>query len=157
MANITIVDQPLGRHMSGVHYFDLTNSRRFRFHMTGDAIVHRQRFERSRRRTIERFHGSMARLTSELGYSDVDAMGEKHMRGQAPHPLPRNFLSLLTEGFEFLYLRVLRVAARMTSQTKSRGRSPGDQIFFSALMATRAWNVLRDMRLVRKLDRLLDP
>ena len=125
--------------------------------MTGNAIVHRQRFERSRRRTIERFHEPVARLTSELGYSDVDAMGEKHMRRQAPHPLPGNFLSLLTIGFEFLDLRVFRVAARMTSQTKSRGRSASHEIFLSALMATGTGDVLRDMSLVRKLDGLLDP
>ena len=99
----------------------------------------------------------MARLASELGYSDVDAMREKHMRRQAPHPLPGNFLSLLAKGLEFLDLRVFRVAARMTSQTKSRGRSASHEIFFRALMATGAGNVLRDMSLVRELDGLRDP
>ena len=125
--------------------------------MTGDAIVHRQRFERSRRWTIERFHGSMARLASELGYSDVDAMREKHMGRQAPHPLPGNFLSLFTKGFEFFNLRVFRVTAHMASQTKSCGRSAGDEILFGALMAADAGDVLGDMSLVRKLDGLLDP
>ena len=124
--------------------------------MTGNAIVHRQRFERSRRRTIERFHGSVTRLAGELGRGDVDAMREKHMRRQAPHPLPGNFLSLLTIGFEFFDLWVFRVAARMTSQTKSRRRSPSHEIFLSALMATGAGNVLRDMSLVREFDGLLD-
>lgn len=124
--------------------------------MTGDAIVHRQRFERSRRRMIESFHGSMARLASELGYSDVDAMREEHMRRQAPHALPGNFLALLTIGFEFLYLRVFGIAAGMTSQTKSRGRSASREIFLRALMAPCASDFLFDMSLVWKLDRLLD-
>jgi len=45
----------------------------------------------------------------------------------------------------------------MTSQTKSRRRPAGDEIFLGALMATDAGDVLRDMSLVRKLDGLLDP
>jgi len=66
-------------------------------------------------------------------------------------------LSLLAKGFEFFYLRVFRVAAPMTSQTKGRGRPAGDEIFLGALMATDAGDVLLDMSLVRKLNGLLDP
>lgn len=125
--------------------------------MAGDAIFHRQRFERTRRRTIEGFHRSMTRLASELGDRDVDAMGEKHMRRQTPHPLPGNFLSLLAKGFELLDLGVFRVAAHVTSQTKRRGRPASREIFLRALMATGAGDILRDMSFVRKLDGLLDP
>ena len=125
--------------------------------MTGDAIVHRQRFERSRRRTIEGFHGSMARLASELSCRDVDAMREKYMRRQAPHPPPGNILSLLAKGFEFFDLRVFRVAARMASQTKRRRGPASREVFLGALMAADAGDVLRDMSLVRKLNRLFDP
>jgi len=79
------------------------------------------------------------------------------MRRQAPHPLPGNLLSLLAEGFEFFDLRVFRIAARMTSQTKRRGRPARHEIFLSALMAADTGDVLRDMSLVRKLNGLLDP
>ena len=124
--------------------------------MTGDAIVHRQRLERSWRRTIERFHGSMARLTGELDDCDVDAMGEKHVRRQAPHALPGNLLRLLAIGLEFLYLGIFGSAARMTSQTKNRGRPAGHEIFLSALVAACACHVSLDMWLMLKLDGLLD-
>ena len=99
----------------------------------------------------------MTGLAVELRDRHMDAMREKHMRRQAPHPLPGNFLSLLPKRLEFFYLRVFRVAARMTSQTKGGGRSPRHEIFLGALMATGAGNVLFDMSLVRKLDGLLDP
>ena len=79
------------------------------------------------------------------------------MGGQAPHPLPGNFLPLLAEGFEFFYLRVFRVAARMTRQAKRRGRPARHEIFLGTLMAADAGDVLRDMSLVRKLDGLLGP
>jgi len=79
------------------------------------------------------------------------------MGGQAPHPLPGNFLSLLAKGFEFLDLRVLRLAARVTGQAKRRGRPASDEIFLGALMAANTGDVLRDMSLVRKLDGLLGP
>jgi len=58
--------------------------------------------------------------------------------------------------FEFLDLRVFRVAARMTSQTKGRGRPASHEVFLGALMATCAGNLLLDVSLVRKLDGLLN-
>ncbi len=124
--------------------------------MTGDAIFHRQSFQRTRRRPIEGFHGSMARLARELGHTDVHSMGEKYMRRQAPHPLPGNILSLVAKGLELGNLGAFRVTAGMTGETQRRRRTPGDKIFFGALMATGAGNFLSDVSFVGKLDGLFD-
>ena len=78
------------------------------------------------------------------------------MRRQTPHPLPGNFLSLLAKGFELLDLGVFRVAARVTCQTKRRGRPASREIFLRPLVATGAGDLLRDMSFVRKLDGLLN-
>ena len=78
------------------------------------------------------------------------------MRRQAPHPLPGNILTLVAKGLELGNLRAFGVTAGVTGKTQRRRRSPGDAIFFSALMATGTGNFLRDMSFVRKLDWLLD-
>jgi len=78
------------------------------------------------------------------------------MRGQAPHPAPGNILSLVAKGLELGNLRAFGIAAGVTGETQRRRRTPGDEIFFGALMATGAGNFLRDVRFVRKLDGLLD-
>ena len=78
------------------------------------------------------------------------------MGRQAPHPLPGDFLSLLADGPELNNFHAFAITTGVTSETQRRRRAPGDQIFFGALMATGAGNFLRDMRLVRKLDGLLD-
>ena len=83
-------------------------------------------------------------------------MREKHMRWQAPHPLPGDVLSFVAKGLELGNLRAFGVTARVTGETQRRRRTAGDEIFFGALMATGAGNFLRDMGFMRKLDGLLD-
>lgn len=79
------------------------------------------------------------------------------MGWQAPHSPPGNFLSLVAKGSELNNLRAFGIATGMTSEAQRGWRAPGDAIFFRALMASRAGNFLRDVRLVRKLDGLFDP
>ena len=78
------------------------------------------------------------------------------MRRQAPHPLPGNILSLVAKGLELGNLGAFRVTAGMTGETQRRRRTPGDKIFFGALMATGAGNFLSDVSFVGKLDGLFD-
>ena len=78
------------------------------------------------------------------------------MRWQAPYPLPGNVLSLVAKGLELPDLCAFGITTGMTCETQRRRRSPGDEIFFGALMAAGAGNSLGDVGFVRKLDGLFD-
>ena len=78
------------------------------------------------------------------------------MSRQAPHPLPRNFLSLVAKGLELADLRAFGITTGVTSETQRRWRSPGNEIFFGALMAAGAGNSLGNVSFVRKLDGLFN-
>jgi len=83
--------------------------------MTGNALIHRERFEGARRWTIKSFHRAMTSLAIELRYHDVDTMGKEYMSRQTPHSSPRDFLSLLTVAFELFNLSALGISPGMTS------------------------------------------
>src|SRR3989338_1680650 len=60
-----------------------------------DAVVHRERFQRARRRAVERLHRAMAGLALHLGDDDVGAVREEDVRRQPPHTLPGDLPDLL--------------------------------------------------------------
>jgi hypothetical protein len=99
----------------------------------------------------------MARLALYFCDDDMRAMRKENMWRQTPHSLPGNLLSLFAKRAQLFYFRAFGISARMTGYTQRSGRPPRNRPFLRALMATCAWNVLRDMSLVRKLDGLLDP
>jgi len=65
-------------------------------------------------------------------------------------------LSLVAKGPELADLRAFGITAGVTSETQRRRRSPGNEIFFGALMAAGAGNSLGDVSFVRKLDGLFN-
>jgi len=126
------------------------------FRVAVNAIVHGKRFERPPRWLIQSFHRTVAGLTLNFCYRNMDPVGKKHMTGQPPDPLPRDFQVFLPVSFDFLYLRILRLHGPVASHAHSNGWPPGDHIRFDSCMTSVAGKTLCDVFLMREPDRLFD-
>src|SRR6266545_82512 len=125
--------------------------------VTSNAVVHRERLERARRRADEALHRPMARLALHLRHRDVGPMGEKDVGGEPPDALPRDLLALLTEASDLLHFFALGLSSRVAGKAERCGRAACDVTLLRTLMAARTREFqLFHVRLVRIFDRLPD-
>lgn len=146
----------MSRQFCRLYGFARDGRRPHTLRMAIDAILHRKRPKGPGRRPLEGFHWAMAVLAFDLRYRYVNLMRKKDVRRQAPDSFPWNFLSLLSVGSDFLYLRAVGISARVTTQTQRRRWSPRNRVLFSALMARRTRETERNVSLMGKRNRLLD-
>src|SRR3990172_7059261 len=119
-----------------------------------DAVVHPERFQRARRRAVERLHRAVAGLALHPGDDDVGAVREEDVRRQPPHALPGDLPDLL-EGLNLLDL-ARGLSAAVAAQAERRPRATRDRFLLRAIVATRALEVQLDVGVVGERDRLRD-